>query len=114
MTHLPLYTKTFEFIKHLYRIVKQFPKEYKFTIGEEIIKMIWQISDDIALANLLATDDRRKKLAQISLHFDLLKIRLRMAHEIGLINREKFSSVQIEAAEIGKMIGGWQKWAEGE
>jgi len=108
--HLPLFIKTYEFIKLVYRIIRQFRKEYKHTLGAELQTIVWQVLDEIIVANSLPVGDRAQSFDKISWLFDKFKIRFRLAFELGLINANKFSVAQKEIEEIGKMIGGWRKW----
>jgi len=109
--HLPVYVKTYDFAKYTYILVRQFRREYKFTLGTELQGIIWQVLDAIIQANSLAGADKRKGICKISLLFDRFKIRLRFAYEIGLVTDRKFAFAQRMMEEIGRMIGGWQKWA---
>ena len=110
--HLPIYIKTYEFIKFVYRVVQQFRKEYKYTLGTELQQIIWQILDEIIQTNSLPDSEKRKGIEKISQLFDKFKIRFRFAFEIGLLTDKKFGIAQKEMEEIGKMIDGWQKWAK--
>lgn len=109
--HLPIYIKTYEFIKFVYRLVQQFRKEYKYTLGAELQQIIWRILDEIIITNSLPDSRKKENIEKISQLFDKFKIRLRFAFEIGLMTDKKFSIIQKELEEIGRMIGGWQKWA---
>jgi hypothetical protein len=108
--HLPIYIKTYKFIKSTDRIIRQFSKEYKYTLGSELKQIIWQILDEIIITNSLLDKDKRQGVEKISQLFDRFKIRFRFAYEAGIISKAKFGSSQEEMEEIGKMIGGWQKW----
>lgn len=70
-----------------------------------------QMLDEIIKTNSLPDNFKKQGIEKISLQFDQFKIRFRLAYEIGLMTDKKFSAAQNEMAEIGKMIGGWQKWA---
>lgn len=109
--HLPIYIKTYEFIKFVYRVVRQFRKEYKYTLGVELQKITWQILDEIIRTNSLPDSEKKEGIEKISQLFDKFKIRFRFAYEIDLLTDKKFGIVQKEMEEIGKMIGGWRKWA---
>jgi len=109
-SHLPIYIKTYEFIKFVYRVVQQFRKEYKYTLGTELQQIIWQILDEIIRTNSLPDSQKREGLEKISQLFDKFKIRFRFAYEIGLMTDKKFGIAQKEMEEIGKMIGGWSRW----
>jgi len=110
-SHLPIFIKTYEFIKFVYRLVQQFRKEYKYTLGTELQQIIWQILDEIIITNSLPDSRKKENIEKISQLFDKFKIRLRFAYEIGLLTDKKFGIIQREIEEIGRMIGGWQKWA---
>ena len=110
-SHLPIYVKTYEFVKLVYRIVRQFRKEYKYTLGAELQRIVWQILDEIIKTNSLPDNQKGEGIEEISRLLDKFKIRLRFAYEIGLMTDKKFGTAQKEMEEIGKMIGGWSRWA---
>ena len=110
--HLTIYIKTYEFIKLNYRIVRQFRKEYKYTLGEELQRIVWSMLDEIIRINSLPDSDKKSGIKNLSNFFDQFKVRFRLAYEIGLIKDKKFAAAQLQMEEIGKMIGGWAKWAE--
>ena len=112
--HLPIYIKTYEFIKLVYRTVRQFRKEYKYALGADLEQIIWQVLDEIIKTNSLPDAEKNKGIEKISELFDKFKIRFRLAYELGLIPAKKFGTAQKEMEEIGKMIGGWQKWSAGQ
>ena len=108
--HLPLYRKSYLLMKEIYSITKQFPKEYKYSLGEEILNKSWKLLDLIIETN--SATEKYNKISELSLEFDKLKLRIRFAFEIKLIPEKRFLNLQEKIAEIGEMIGGWLKWAE--
>lgn len=111
--HLPLYLKSYQLIKFLQERVRNFPKQYKYTLGQNILDLSWQCLDLVLEANALAKEKKHPKILELSITFDKLKIRLRMAQEINLISKRQFSHIQTNyLKEIGEMIGGWLKWAQ--
>lgn len=111
-SHLPLYIKTYEFLKIIYRITKQFRKEFKYTLGAELQQLVWQILDTIIEANSQPDFKKEPYIRKISILFDKFKIRFRFAYEINLLTGKKFEFAQRELEEIGRMISGWLRWAE--
>jgi len=110
--HLPIYLKSYQLIKFLYERVRSFPKEYKYTLGNEILRLSWQCIDLIIGANVLPDNKKYLKISELSSSFDKLKTRLRLAQEINLISAKQFSHIQTYyMKEIGEMLGGWLKWA---
>ena len=110
--HIPLYYKLYQLIKFLYQRVNNFPKQYKYTLGQNILNLSWRCLDLVLEANALPNKEKYPKILELSVIFDKLKIRLRMAQEINLISKRQFVHIQTYyIKEIGEMIGGWLKWA---
>lgn len=112
LDHLSIYFKSYQLIKFLYERVRNFPKEYKYTLGENILNLSWQCLDSVLEANAMPNEKKQPKILELSITFDKLKIRLRMAQEINLISKKQFVHIQVYyIKEIGEMLGGWLKWA---
>ena len=110
--HLPLYLKIYQFVKFLYEMVRNFSKQYKYTLGQNILDLTWQCLDLVLEANALPNKEKHQKILELSIGFDKLKIRLRMAQELNLISQKQFVHIQVSySKEIGEMIGGWLKWS---
>jgi len=109
--HLPLYLKLYQLIKFLYERTRNFPKQYKYTLGQNILDLSWQCLDLVLEANALPNEKKLPKILELSITFDKLKTRLRMAQEINLISKRQFVHIQTyHIKEIGEMVGGWLKW----
>ena len=107
-----LYFKFYQLLKFLYRAVKNFEKQYKYSLGGEILSLTWKCLDLILEINALPNEKKLSSIRDLDVCFDELKIRLRMAQELKQISKGQFSHLQVEyVKEIGKMIGGWVKWA---
>lgn len=99
-------------IKFLYRSVKSFPKEYKYTIGTDTLNCAWECLDLIVEANVLPNKEKHAKLLKLSIALDKLKMRVRMIQEIQLISKRQFVHIYTNyIKEIGDMTGGWTNWS---
>lgn len=108
---LPLYLSLYKLLKYLYLLIHNFPKEYKYTLGQSILELGWKTLDLIILANHLANQSKTAKICQSMAVFNQLKTRLRLAYELKLFSHRKYSYIIKQNEEIGKMINGWLKWA---
>jgi len=68
--HLPLYLKIYQLIKFLYERVRNFPKEHKYTLGENILNLNWQCLDLVLEANVLPNEKKCPKVLELSITFD--------------------------------------------
>lgn len=110
--HLPIYLKIYQLIKFFYEMIRNFPKHYKYTLGESILELAWNCLDMVLEANSLPNEKKYQKIKELSVAFDKLKIRIRMAQELNLISAGQFAHVQTYyAKEIGEMVGGWLNWS---
>ena len=110
--HLPIYHQIYQFIKFLYAMVINFPKQYKYTLGEDILSLSWGSLDLVLKANSLPNESKYQKIKELSEEFDKLKIRIRMAQELNLISAGQFAHIQTYyVKETGGMIGGWLNWS---
>ena len=93
-------------------MVQNFPREYKYTLGREIIRKGWQCLDMILEINTVPKEQKKFLLQKLSLTFDQLKIRLRISQEVEAISARQFAHFHTNyLKEIGDMIGGFMKWS---
>jgi hypothetical protein len=106
-----LYLKTYKLLLYFHRLIHNFKREYKYNLGKSIIDLTWQMLDNTIEANALPNCQKAIKIEEISIAFDKLKLRLRVAHELKQISHRQYSHIINQNEEIGKMINGWQNWA---
>jgi hypothetical protein len=109
VSDLPVIKKIYELYKNFYSYSKLFPKKDKYTLGNKCETYILSV-----LELLIATGSAPKleKIAYIrkaNIKFDTLKIFIRLANEINMLDNKKYMIMQKQIQEIGRMIGGWQK-----
>jgi four helix bundle protein len=112
LDELPLYIAVYKLLKYLYLLVKNFRKEYKYTLGQDILKCTWDVLDGIISTNVLSNIEKTKTIRNTSASFDKLKSRLRMAHELKLITHKQYTYIMSQNEEIAKMLYGWYTWAQ--
>ncbi len=107
-----LYYEMYKFIKYLYTLIHNFPKEYKYSLGEEVIGSAWQCLDNIVFANKLPNSRKSQYILKASADFEKVVLRLRMANELKLFNDKKMAYIITCEVAIEKMLSGWYKWAK--
>ena len=109
----PLYLALYNLIKYLYLIIKNYPKEYKYTLGEDTLRLAWSSLDYIIEANHMPNSDKQKYINKAIIIFNRLKYRLRLASELKIINHNSYAYFIKQSAEINKMLNGWLTWSKG-
>jgi len=110
---LPLYHKLYGLTKFLYGAVRSFPKEYKYSIGHDLVRLSWECLDLVLEVNAVSNTDKPKVISRLDACCEKLRLRVRMSQEIQLFSPRQFAHIQEQyLLEIGRMIGGWKKWSE--
>ncbi|MFH1099049.1 MAG: four helix bundle protein [Candidatus Uhrbacteria bacterium] len=105
---IPLLAALTRFWNETEEQVRHFPKRDTQLLGRTMLDDI----DACILHVLRALQDgagRRRWLVESSAHFDRAKLKIRIAVKRELISDRWYAAHLDMLAEIGKMIGGWQR-----
>ncbi|OIN92457.1 hypothetical protein AUJ42_00395 [Candidatus Collierbacteria bacterium CG1_02_44_10] len=83
------------------------PKRDKYTLGEKLSITNLDLLEFIIGASYALRQDKINLLNKASIKLDLLKILIRVGHELKSINNKKYLTLEEKLQEIGKMLGGW-------
>lgn len=86
-----------------------FPKKDRYTLGQKCDKILLDIIEDIITASALTKYEKAPILKKVSIRVDVLKVLLRLAKELKVIDLKKYITLEEYLQEIGKMLGGWIK-----
>ena len=105
---LPIFHKTYRFVKLIDQYQEQIPKKKKYTL--------WKKCDDLSLELLQkvmrASDEReaykrKQRLYDLNFVLDQLRIFFRLCFETQCFSEKKYLVLVTHLDEMGKMIGGW-------
>ncbi len=103
----PILKKTVDLYKEFYGYLKLFPKKDQYLLGKRCEDSILEFMELILLATSLRQEEKRQALVSANSKFDQLKVLLRVARELKMIDNKKYLSLQEKIQEIGRMLGGW-------
>jgi hypothetical protein len=89
-----------------------FPRLSKHTLGEKIDRLFTELLESLFLASYAAGNEKAAHIMAASAKLDLLKYFLHIAWELKCLNHKQYAAMTPPLAEVGKMIGGWMKYAE--
>lgn len=91
-------------------LASEFPKIYRYSLGQTIDKNILSLLELIFEANSLPRPLREAPLLKANAKCELLKMLNRMSFELKLIESTQYFQMTADLQEIGKMLGGWVKY----
>jgi hypothetical protein len=104
---LPIYKETYNLVLNLFKLTKNFNREYKYTIGQEMKHSSMQMVQYIFKAN--STKDKVLVLSDLSDCFEILKLQLRLCVDMRLISSQQHAEIWSSLDAIGRQLTGWKR-----
>ena len=104
---LPIYKACYQLLLELFSMTRNFTREYKYTIGQEMKNNAMHMVVFIFKAN--SSPDKTTNLLAMSDSFELLKLQLRLCIDMRLISPSRQAGVWEQLDIIGRQLTGWRK-----
>ena len=103
---LPVYRDTYQLILKVYEVTGDFPKEYKYSLGQGMKRDALQLVRSIYWAN--KSDKKKQHLEAFLDDFELLKLEIRLCTDMKVLSFKKQAELSALMDSIGKQITGWR------
>ena len=100
---IPIFKKTYDFLKEFYVFELDFPKKDRYTLGQRCEEYILQILEGIMMAAQTTKSHKLPILESVSNKLDILKVFIRMASDLDVLSDKRYIVCQNHIQEIGKM-----------
>lgn len=102
-------TRTFELLNWLLPRAESFPRSYRNTLTRRILDRSLDLNEQLIAAQSARGSARVTALRDADDYLRTLRVYLRLIHHWRWINNGQYRHVSRLVAEIGKLLGGWQK-----
>lgn len=110
--NLPIYRDIYNLILKIFEATRDFPREYKYTLGQDMKRDGMELMRLVYKANKYK--DKREFLENLLDNLEIIKLQIRLAYDLKIISVKK----QAVAAElidaIGRQTNGWKRNNEPE
>lgn len=106
-SHLPIYKASYDLTINLFQAIKEFKKEFKYTLWEQLKQEAIALICTITKANM--AHDKKNLLEQARGQVETLRILLRLSKDLHLFSLEKFVTVNTSLESISKQLTGREK-----
>jgi len=104
--HLPIYREAYDLALHIEKIVRNFSRYHKYTLGTELRNKSRNIVEIIIKAN--NTEDRKKHLLELRQELETFKVFTRLCHDSGGFSSTKsYLHIAERITNIAKQNEGW-------
>ena len=108
-SELPIFAKTFDFVVWLTPLTNHFPRVHRHTITQRLLQATLDFQESLLIANTLRGQLRLAQLQTADAHLDKVRLYLRLVHQWRWINPGQYEHASRLIAEIGRLLGGWQR-----
>lgn len=106
-SELPVFIDTYNYIKAVLSIHKDFPRDVKHTVGQVWIEKTVLLPTHIVHANMFRSE-REAYLTDFICDFEFCKMVVRLAGELHWISRKQQSNLMYLEAAIGRQVTAWK------
>lgn len=103
----PIVTKTYDLALWLLPRVNDFPRSYRFILGDRLISVTLDIVEDLIDAS--HRRDKRSALETVSGKLDRLRFLIRLSKDLKVLTVSRYEFAARAVNEVGAMLGGWLK-----
>lgn len=105
--NLPVYKTSYDLLLLVFNLVKEFKKEYKYTLWDIIKKEIINLISNIYKAN--SKQDKQKNILLAREKLELLRLYIRLCKDLKIINLNRFVEINLLIESISKQLVAWDK-----
>ena len=106
--HLPIYKTAYELLEVVVRATKEFPKDFKYSLGEKIRDEVVDLVIFIFKANSSKTN-RIENATKIIERIEVIDLLVRLTKDLRIINVKQFSEIVFLSDSLGRQAQGWIK-----
>lgn len=109
--HLPIYKLTYDLLIRAMYATKQFPREYKYTLGQRIKDEITELVVLIYRAN--SAVDKEAHIAAILERIQVVQLLVRLCHDMHIMQIRHYAILAGMTDKLGRQAQGWLKSSRG-
>ena len=106
--NLPVYKTSYDLLILIFSLVKEFSKEYKYTLWDSIKKELLELIKNVYKANS-SFDNRLINIKNARENIETLRLYIRLCKDLKIINLKNFVDVSEKIESISKQLFSWEK-----
>ena len=111
--HLNIYKKTYDFTVYFGQVLRHYPREYRYTLGEKVLDAMFELVAFIYKANNeKIAIDRLKQLNDMSLKLQYVNVALRLSHSLKCLSNDRYIKCSEFIEDVEKQLTGWITYTE--
>ncbi|OQW94992.1 MAG: hypothetical protein BWK77_08305 [Verrucomicrobia bacterium A1] len=104
-----IFTRTFDMLTWLLPATNHFPKAHRHSLTKRLLDAAFDLRERLEEANLRQGAGRMERLRRADEALARMRLYLRLAAKWGWQSSGQYEHGSVMLAEIGKLLGGWQR-----
>ena len=105
--HLPVYKSSYDLLLAIFQVSKNFSREYKYTIGQNLKVLATEMILNIYRAN--STFEKKKIIQKARENLEVIRLYLRLLKDLRQISTKKLIYLNELIESVSKQLTGWQR-----
>ncbi|MDD2870382.1 MAG: four helix bundle protein [Candidatus Gracilibacteria bacterium] len=105
--NLPVYKESYDLLILTFSVVKNFEKQYKYTIGDKIKNEIVDLITSIYRANS-SFETRLQNIKKSREQIEVLKLYFRLSRDLKIIKLSYFADLSFKTESLSKQLYSWE------
>jgi 23S rRNA-intervening sequence protein len=103
----PIFTRTYDLLRWLLPVTVKFPRQQRFVVAEAVQHTALLFHEQLIEASYAPQPVDTLRRADVTL--TKLRFYLRLCRDLELISLKQYAHAAPLVAEVGRLLGGWQK-----
>jgi hypothetical protein len=108
--NLPVYKQSYDLLLDIFKLTKEFNREYKYTIGEELKKETTTMIINIYRAN--CGDNRVGCIASARENIEVIRLLIRLLKDLKQIQIVRIAKLNLAIEELSKQLTAWGSYSK--
>jgi hypothetical protein len=105
--HLPVYKASYDLVLEMFKVIKDFNREYKYTLGENIKREAVEMITNIYRAN--SSFFKKPHLEKAREEIETIRIFFRLTKDLRQVGLERFVDINERIENVSKQLAAWER-----
>jgi len=105
--HLPVYKASYDLLIEIFKVIKDFNREYKYTLGDNVKKEAMEMVTNIYRAN--SSFSKKPYIQKAREEIETIRIFFRLARDLRQVGLKKFVDVNEKIENVSKQLTAWER-----
>lgn len=110
--HLAIFISSYSLCLDIYKVTRNFDREYKHTLGERLKQSSHDIMNGIIVANSCPDTQKAEKIQEILDIIENMRIYMRLACDLKICTPAVLGRIGTRIEDVARQSSGWKKWTK--